>query len=79
LNDSLNIIPISVSDSEEIVLSEKENKNAKCIAVELDEGFLEYIDHLVNDAMQFKSRDDFIKLACHELVVRRTGAVPIPV
>ncbi len=54
------------------------NKNAKCIAADLDKGLLEKIDYLVNDAMQFKSRDDFIALACHEFMVRRIGAVPIP-
>jgi metal-responsive CopG/Arc/MetJ family transcriptional regulator len=59
-------------------LSEKDNKNAKCIAVDLDKELLEKIDYLVNDAMQFQSRDDFIELACHEFMVRRAGAVPIP-
>lgn len=59
-------------------MGEKDNKNAKCIAADLDKGLLEKIDYLVNDAMQFKSRDDFIALACHEFMVRRIGAVPIP-
>ncbi len=59
-------------------MSEKDNKSARCIAADLDKGLLEKIDHLVNDAMQFKSRDDFIELACHEFMVRRAGAVPIP-
>ena len=59
-------------------MGEKDNKNAKCIAADLDKGLLERIDYLVNDAMQFKSRDDFIALACHEFMVRRIGAVPIP-
>lgn len=59
-------------------MNKKDNKNLRSIAVDLDKGLLEKIDHLVNDAMQFKSRDDFIELACHEFVVRRAGAVHMP-
>ena len=58
-------------------MGEKENKNAKCIAANLDKGLLERIDYLVNDAMQFKSRDDFIELACHEFMVRRNPAAAL--
>ncbi|MDO8726571.1 MAG: hypothetical protein Q7J35_10935 [Candidatus Methanoperedens sp.] len=49
----------------------RENGNKKCIPVELGKEFIEKIDHLVNDAGQFKSRDDFVELACHEFMVQR--------
>lgn len=55
-------------------MGEKENANRKCITAELGEEFIEKIDHLVNDAGQFKSRDDFVELACHEFMVRRNPA-----
>jgi hypothetical protein len=32
------------------------------------------IDYLVEEARQFKSRDDFIELACHDFLVRRNPA-----
>jgi metal-responsive CopG/Arc/MetJ family transcriptional regulator len=59
------------------VLSEKENKKAKCISADLEKGLLEKIDYLVNDAKQFKSRDDFIALARHEFMVRRNPAAAL--
>lgn len=55
----------------------RENGNKKCIPVELEEEFIEKIDHMVNDAGQFKSRDDFIELACHEFMVRRNPAAAL--
>jgi len=55
-------------------LGEKENTNKKCITAKLGKEFIEKIDRLVNDAGQFKSRDDFVELACHEFMVRRNPA-----
>lgn len=59
-------------------MNHEESKDVKRIAISLDKEILRKIDYLVNDARQFVSRDDFIGLACHEFVVRRAGAVPIP-
>lgn len=55
-------------------MGEKGNGYRKCIPVELGEEFIEKIDHLVGDTGQFKSRDDFVELACHEFMVRRNPA-----
>ncbi len=55
-------------------MGEKENTNKKCITAELGEEFIEKIDHLVGDTREFKSRDDFVELACHEFMVRRNPA-----
>lgn len=52
----------------------RENGNKKCIPVELGEEFIAKIDHLVGDTREFKSRDDFVELACHEFMVRRNPA-----
>ncbi len=59
----------------EIILGEKtENGDKNCIVVELDKNSIDKIDNLVNETKQFKSRDDFIQLACHEFLVRRNPA-----
>ncbi len=50
------------------------NSNNKNLAVELEKKIIARIDHLINDTRQFKSRDDFIELACHEFLVRRNPA-----
>ncbi len=55
----------------------RENGNKKCIPVELGEEFIEKIDHLVGDTGEFKSRDDFVELACHEFMVRRNPAADL--
>ena len=39
--------------------------------VEFDGELIEKIDHHVEGIGLFKSRDDFIELACHEFLVRR--------
>jgi len=53
------------------------NSNNKNIAVELKQEIIARIDHLINDTGQFKSRDDFIELACLEFVVRRNPAAEL--
>ncbi|HYN44741.1 MAG TPA: hypothetical protein VER35_01950 [Candidatus Limnocylindrales bacterium] len=53
------------------------NKNNENILVELKEELVEKIDHLVDGIGQFKSRDDFIELACHEFMVRRNPAAAL--
>ncbi len=58
-------------------MGEKENANRNCITAELEVGLIERIDYLVNDAGQFKSRDDFVELACHEFMVRRNPAADL--
>jgi len=45
--------------------------------VELGQELTARIDHLINDTGQFKSRDDFIELACHEFLVRRNPATEL--
>ncbi len=55
-------------------MGEKENAKGKCIKAELGEELIEKIDHLVGDTREFKSRDDFVELACHEFMVRRNPA-----
>jgi hypothetical protein len=44
------------------------NNNQKNIFAQLEGGLIEKIDHLVDGTGQFKSRDDFIELACHEFI-----------
>jgi Arc/MetJ-type ribon-helix-helix transcriptional regulator len=53
------------------------NNNQKNILAELEGGLIEQIDHLVDGTGQFKSRDDFIELACHEFMVRRNPAAAL--
>lgn len=53
------------------------NKNIGNILVEFEEELIERIDHLVEGTGQFKSRDDFIELACHEFMVRRNPAAAL--
>jgi Arc/MetJ-type ribon-helix-helix transcriptional regulator len=53
------------------------NNNQKNIFAELEGGLIEKIDHLVDGTGQFKSRDDFIELACHEFMVRRNPAAAL--
>jgi len=55
-----------------ITLGKKKNKGN--IIAELEAELIEEIDHLVDGTGQFKSRDDFIELACHEFMVRRNPA-----
>jgi len=56
-------------------LSKKgKNSNNKNLVVELEKKLIERIEYLVKEAKQFKSRDDFIELACHEFLVRRNPA-----
>ena len=59
----------------EIILSKKgQNSNNKNLVVELEKKIIARIDNLINDTRQFKSRDDFIELACHEFLVRSNPA-----
>lgn len=59
----------------EIILSKKgQNSNNKNLVVELEKKLIERIEYLVKEAKQFKSRDDFIELACHDFLVRRNPA-----
>ncbi|MBU4220924.1 MAG: hypothetical protein KKA10_04755 [Euryarchaeota archaeon] len=53
------------------------NKNKGNILVELEGELVEKIDHLVDGIGLFKSRDDFIELACHEFMVRRNPAATL--
>jgi metal-responsive CopG/Arc/MetJ family transcriptional regulator len=56
-------------------LSKKGKKsNNKNLAVELENELIARIDRLINKSRQFKSRDDFIELACHEFMVRSNPA-----
>jgi metal-responsive CopG/Arc/MetJ family transcriptional regulator len=56
-------------------LSKKgKNSNNKNLVVELEKKIISRIDYLVEEVRQFKSRDDFIELACHEFLVRRNPA-----
>ncbi len=50
------------------------NKNRGNLIAELEGELIEKIDHLVDGTGQFKSRDDFIEMACHEFIVRRNPA-----
>ncbi|MCE8429430.1 MAG: hypothetical protein J5U19_13700 [Candidatus Methanoperedens sp.] len=50
------------------------NSNNKNLVVELEKKIIARIDYLVEEAKQFKSRDDFIELACHDFLVRRNPA-----
>jgi Arc/MetJ-type ribon-helix-helix transcriptional regulator len=45
--------------------------------VELEGKLIEKIDYLVEVTGQFKSRDDFLELACHEFLVRRNPAAAL--
>ena len=53
------------------------NKNKGNILVEFDGELIKKIDHLVDGIGLFKSRDDFIELACHEFLVRRNPAATL--
>ena len=53
------------------------NKNIGNLLVELEGELIEKIDHLVEGRGLFKSRDDFIELACHEFMVRRNPAAAL--
>jgi len=50
------------------------NKNKGNLIAELEKELIEKIDFLVDVKGQFKSRDDFIELACHEFMVRHNPA-----
>ena len=52
-------------------------RNKGNIIAELEGELIEKIDHLVERTGQFKSRDDFIELACHEFLVRRNPAAAL--
>jgi DNA-binding winged helix-turn-helix (wHTH) protein len=69
-------VTIKTNDTEgEIILSKKgQNSNNKNLVVELEKKLIERIEYLVKEAKQFKSRDDFIELACHDFLVRRNPA-----
>jgi DNA-binding winged helix-turn-helix (wHTH) protein len=69
-------VTIKTNDTEgEIILSKKgQNSNNKNLVVELEKKLIERIEYLVKEAKQFKSRDDFIELACHEFLVRSNPA-----
>jgi DNA-binding winged helix-turn-helix (wHTH) protein len=69
-------VTIKTNDKEgEIILSKKgQNSNNKNLVVELEKKLIERIEYLVKEAKQFKSRDDFIELACHDFLVRRNPA-----
>jgi|GEM_PF-1187322 len=69
-------VTIKMNDTEgEIILSKKgKNSNNKNLVVELEKKIIARIDNLINDTRQFKSRDDFIELACHDFLVRRNPA-----
>ena len=45
--------------------------------VEFDGELIKKIDYLVDGIGLFKSRDDFIELACHEFLVRRNSATAL--
>ncbi|MFZ3168592.1 MAG: hypothetical protein WA130_13330 [Candidatus Methanoperedens sp.] len=53
------------------------NKNRGNLIAELEEELIEKIDYLVEVTGQFKSRDDFIELACHDFMVRRNPAATL--
>ncbi|CAG0999995.1 hypothetical protein METP3_03233 [Methanosarcinales archaeon] len=53
------------------------NKNKGNLIAELEEELIEKIDYLVEMTGQFKSRDDFIELACHDFMVRRNPAATL--
>ena len=53
------------------------NKNKGNLIAELEEELIEKIDYLIEVTGQFKSRDDFIELACHEFMVRRNPAAAL--
>ena len=69
-------VTIKTNDTEgEINLNKKgTNSNDKNLVVEMEKKLIARIDYLVEDARQFKSRDDFIELACHEFLVRSNPA-----
>jgi hypothetical protein len=54
----------------------KNNNKGKIIA-ELKGELVEEIDHIVDGIGLFKSRDDFIELACYEFMVRRNPAAAL--
>jgi metal-responsive CopG/Arc/MetJ family transcriptional regulator len=53
------------------------NKNKGNILVEFEGELIEKIDHLVEGRGLFKSRDNFIELACHDFLVRRNSAAAL--
>ena len=53
------------------------NKNEGNILVEIKEELVEKIDHLVDGRGLFKSRDEFIELACQGFLVRRNPAAAL--
>jgi len=53
------------------------NKNKGNLIAELEKELIEKIDFLVEVKGQFKSRDDFIELACHDFMVRRNPAATL--
>jgi metal-responsive CopG/Arc/MetJ family transcriptional regulator len=53
------------------------NKNKGNLIAELEKELIEKIDYLVEVTGQFKSRDDFIELACHDFMVRRNPAATL--
>ena len=53
------------------------NKNKGNLIAELEKELIEKIDYLVEVTGQFKSRDDFIEIACHDFMVRRNPAATL--
>ena len=51
------------------------NKNIGNLLVEMERELVGKIDYLVTG--QFKSRDDFIELACHDFLIRRNPAAAL--
>jgi len=52
-------------------------KNKRNLIAELEKELIEKIDYLVEVTGQFKSRDDFIEIACHDFMVRRNPAATL--
>jgi len=53
------------------------NKNIGNLLVEMERELVGKIDYLVEGTGQFKSRDDFIELACHDFLIRRNPAAAL--
>jgi hypothetical protein len=68
-------VTIKTNDTEgEINLNKKGTNSNDNLVVEMENKLIARIDYLVEDTRQFKSRDDFIELACHEFLVRSNPA-----
>jgi Arc/MetJ-type ribon-helix-helix transcriptional regulator len=53
------------------------NKKIGNLLVEMEKELVGKIDYLVEGTGQFKSRDDFIELACHDFLIRRNPAAAL--